>query len=205
MTNLPLAKVMVYGTLKRGFRNYHYAKPFCTYSEPVRFWGRLYDSPYDCPAAMFPGRLLTGSFDYAGDLLRFEELEQDFFDRQIESSDGPDCAEPEKRLAELKHVQDGSVRYIEHGRRETAEAGFMRKPSGEWTLLEGELFTLNNADSALMVFDELESAFVDDVLRYDRVAVPVITLEGVVRPAWAYEIYTVPEGSTLCPGSSWKG
>ncbi len=172
--------MVVYGTLKKGFRNYHYAEPYCISDEPVQFWGRLYDLPCRCPAVQFPRLLLAGSLDYPGDLRRFSELEVDWAARQ-------------------------NAQYYGHGRRETDREGFLDKPSGDWTLLDGELFELQPGEPALKTLDELEFAFVENVLRYYRVAVPVITDDGRVLPAWAYEIARLPEGAERCTGASWKG
>ncbi len=66
---------MVYGTLKKGFRNHHLAAPYCLFIETAQFWGRLYDLPaHNCPAVEFCKPGLRGTPDYNRDARNFESI-----------------------------------------------------------------------------------------------------------------------------------
>jgi len=67
-------RVVVYGTLKRGFRNHFLVKPHLIFAKKVRFRAHLYHlDGYNCPAVLFPSFQLAksdrfiGSGDYQSD------------------------------------------------------------------------------------------------------------------------------------------
>ncbi|MCG8453117.1 MAG: gamma-glutamylcyclotransferase [Spirochaetales bacterium] len=61
--------MLVYGTLKRGFRNHHLLQPYLHSIRSASFWGKLYHlHDYECPAVIFPEHLAQGSGDYSHDL-----------------------------------------------------------------------------------------------------------------------------------------